>query len=178
MARVSKYLNQMQVIEGVTFDTVSYFKGKVEVTARGYNGSTWMGTGTWKNAKVRTFAKRLKEFFTKITSTSLMVIKQRAKEILDKIEEVTTSAEDDLKTIKNIYSLKALKTMYRKLSKKYHPDMAGGDAEVFKKLNDIYTIKMEIMKEVTEVFAEFGVVEGDEEWVGLVKETEEYKMAN
>lgn len=178
MARVSKYLNQMQVVEGVTFSTVSYFKGKVEVTARGYNGSTWMGTGTWKNAKVRTFTKRLKEFFTKITSTSLMVIKQRAKEILEKVEEVTTSAEDDLKTIKNIYSLKALKTMYRKLSKKYHPDMAGGDAEVFKKLNDIYTVKMEIMKEVTEVFAEFGVVEGDEEWVELVRETEEYKMAN
>ena len=56
--RVSKYLNQMQVVEGVTFSTVSYFKGKVEVTARGYNGSTWMGTGTWKNAKVRTFTKR------------------------------------------------------------------------------------------------------------------------
>ena len=34
------------------------------------------------------------------------------------------------------------------------------------------------MKEVTEVFAEFGVVEGDEEWVELVRETEEYKMAN
>ena len=178
MARVSKYLNQMQVIEGVTFNTVSYFKGKVEVTARGYNGSTWMGTGTWKNAKVRTFTKRLKEFFTKITSTSLMVIKQRAKEILEKVEEVTTSAKEDLEAIKSIYSLKALKTMYRKLSKKYHPDMAGGDTEVFKKLNTIYTVKMEIMKEVTEVFAEFGVVEGDEEWVELVRETEEYKMAN
>lgn len=178
MARVSKYLNQMQVVEGVTFSTVSYFKGKVEVTARGYNGSTWMGTGTWKNAKVRTFTKRLRGFFTKITSTSLMVIKQRAKEILEKVEEVTTSAKEDLEAIKSIYSLKALKTMYRKLSKKYHPDMAGGDAEVFKKLNDIYTVKMEIMKEVTEVFAEFGVVEGDEEWVELVRETEEYKMAN
>ena len=178
MARVSKYLNQMQVVEGVTFSTVSYFKGKVEVTAGGYKGTTWMCTGTWKNAKARTFAKRLKEFFTKITSTALIVIKQRAKEILDKVEEVTTSAKEDLETIKGIYSLKALKTMYRKLSKKYHPDMAGGDAEVFKKLNDIYTVKMEIMKEVTEVFAEFGVVEGDEEWVELVRETEEYKMAN
>ena len=177
MARVSKYLNQMQVVEGVTFSTVSYFKGKVEVTAKGYNGSTWMGTGTWKNAKVRTFTKRLKEFFTKITSTSLMVIKQRAKEVLEKVEEVTTSAKEDLEAIKSIYSLKALKTMYRKLSKKYHPDM-GGDTEVFKKLNTIYTVKMEIMKEVTEVFAEFGVVEGDEEWVELVRETEEYKMAN
>ena len=94
--RVSKYLNQMQVVEGVTFSTVSYFKGKVEVTARGYKGTTWMCTGTWKNAKARTFAKRLKEFFTKITSTSLMVIKQRAKEILEKVEEVTTSAKEDL----------------------------------------------------------------------------------
>ena len=177
MARASKYLNQTQNINGVVFNTISYSKGKVEVTAKGYSGSSWMGTGTWKNAKVRTFTKRLKEFFTKITSTSLMVIKQRAKEILEKVEEVTTSAKEDLEAIKSIYSLKALKTMYRKLSKKYHPDM-GGDTEVFKKLNTIYTVKMEIMKEVTEVFAEFGVVEGDEEWVELVRETEEYKMAN
>ena len=176
MARVSKYLNQMQVIEGVTFNTVSYFKGKVEVTARGYNGSTWMGTGTWKNAKVRTFTKRLKEFFTKITSTSLMVIKQRAKEILEEVEEVTTSAKEDLETIRGIYSLKALKTMYRKLSKKYHPDMAGGDAEVFKEVNTIYDLRQRAIKEVYDFFE---LTEKDAEFVEAVQVTEEmFKMAN
>ena len=176
MARVSKYLNQMQVVEGVTFSTVSYFKGKVEVTARGYNGSTWMGTGTWKNAKVRTFTKRLKEFFTKITSTSLMVIKQRAKEILEKVEEVTTSAKEDLEAIKSIYSLKALKTMYRKLSKKYHPDMAGGDAEVFKEVNTIYDLRQRAIKEVYDFFE---LTEKDAEFVEAVQVTEEmFKMAN
>lgn len=167
MARVSKYLNQMQVIEGVTFNTVSYFKGKVEVTARGYNGSTWMGTGTWKNAKARTFAKRLKEFFTKITSTSLMVIKQRAKEILDKVEEVTTSAKDDLETIKGIYSLKALKTMYRKLSKKYHPDL-GGDAEIFKEVNDIYNLRQRAIKDTLDI-----TTEDDKDFIELVQMMEE-----
>ena len=176
MARTSKYLNQMQVIEGVTFNTVSYFKGKVEVTARGYNGSTWMGTGTWKNAKVRTFAKRLKEFFTKITSTSLMVIKQRAKEILEEVEEVTTSAKEDLEAIKSIYSLKALKTMYRKLSKKYHPDMAGGNAEVFKEVNTIYDLRQRAIKEVYDFFE---LTEKDAEFVEAVQVTEEmFKMAN
>ena len=176
MARVSKYLNQMQVVEGVTFSTVSYFKGKVEVTARGYNGSTWMGTGTWKNAKVRTFTKRLRDFFTKITSTSLMVIKQRAKEILDKVEEVTTSAKEDLETIKGIYTLKALKTMYRKLSKKYHPDMAGGDAEVFKEVNTIYDLRQRAIKEVYDFFE---LTEKDAEFVEAVQVTEEmFKMAN
>ena len=176
MARVSKYLNQMQVVEGVTFSTVSYFKGKVEVTARGYNGSTWMGTGTWKNAKVRTFTKRLKEFFTKITSTSLMVIKQRAKEILEEVEEVTTSAKEDLEAIKSIYSLKALKTMYRKLSKKYHPDMAGGDAEVFKEVNTIYDLRQRAIKEVYDFFE---LTEKDAEFVEAVQVTEEmFKMAN
>ena len=176
MARVSKYLNQMQVIEGVTFNTVSYFKGKVEVTAKGYNGSTWMGTGTWKNAKVRTFTKRLKEFFTKITSTSLMVIKQRAKEILEEVEEVTTSAKEDLEAIKSIYSLKALKTMYRKLSKKYHPDMAGGDAEVFKEVNTIYDLRQRAIKEVYDFFE---LTEKDAEFVEAVQVTEEmFKMAN
>ena len=176
MARVSKYLNQMQVVEGVTFSTVSYFKGKVEVTARGYNGSTWMGTGTWKNAKVRTFTKRLKEFFTKITSTSLMVIKQRAKEILEEVEEVTTSAKEDLEAIKSIYSLKALKTMYRKLSKKYHPDMSGGDAEVFKEVNTIYDLRQRAIKEVYDFFE---LTEKDAEFVEAVQVTEEmFKMAN
>ena len=167
MARVSKYLNQMQVIEGVTFNTVSYFKGKVEVTARGYNGSTWMGTGTWKNAKARTFAKRLKEFFTKITSAALIVIKQRAKEILDKVEEVTTSAKEDLETIKGIYSLKALKTMYRKLSKKYHPDM-GGDAEVFKEINDIYNLRQRAIKDTLDI-----TTEDDKDFIELVQMMEE-----
>ena len=167
MARVSKYLNQMQVIEGVTFNTISYFKGKVEVTARGYNGSTWMGTGTWKNAKARTFAKRLKEFFTKITSAALIVIKQRAKEILDKVEEVTTSAKEDLETIKGIYSLKALKTMYRKLSKKYHPDM-GGDAEVFKEVNDIYNLRQRAIKDTLDI-----TTEDDKDFIELVQMMEE-----
>ena len=167
MARVSKYLNQMQVIEGVTFNTVSYFKGKVEVTARGYNGSTWMCTGTWKNAKAGTFAKRLKEFFTKITSTSLMVIKQRAKEILDKVEAVTTSAKDDLETIKGIYSLKALKTMYRKLSKKYHPDL-GGDAEIFKEVNDIYNLRQRAIKDTLDI-----TTEDDKDFIELVQMMEE-----
>lgn len=173
MARVSKYLNQMQVIEGVTFNTVSYFKGKVEVTARGYNGSTWMGTETWKNAKARTFAKRLKEFFTKITSAALIVIKQRAKEILNKVEEVTTSAKEDLETIKGIYSLKALKTMYRKLSKKYHPDM-GGDAEVFKEVNDIYNLRQRAIKDTLDI-----TTEDDKDFIELVQMMEEMiLMAN
>lgn len=165
--RVSKYLNQMQVVEGVTFSTVSYFKGKVEVTARGYNGSTWMGTGTWKNAKVRTFTKRLRDFFTKITSTSLMVIKQRAKEILEEVEEVTTSAKEDLEAIKSIYSLKALKTMYRKLSKKYHPDM-GGDAEVFKEVNDIYNLRQRAIKDTLDI-----TTEDDKDFIELVQMMEE-----
>ena len=174
MARVSKYLNQMQVIEGVTFSTVSYFKGKVEVTAKGYDGSTWMGTGTWKNAKVRTFTKRLKDFFTKITSTSLMIIKQRAKEILEKVEEITTSAKEDLEQIRNIYSLQALKTMYRKLSKKYHPDL-GGDAEVFKEVNEIYNLRQRAIKEVYDFFE---LTENDSEFVEAVQVTEEmFKMA-
>lgn len=167
MARTSKYLNQMQVVEGVTFSTVSYFKGKVEVTARGYNGSTWMGTGTWKNAKVRTFTKRLRDFFTKITSTSLMVIKQRAKEILEEVEEVTTSAKDDLETIRGIYSLKALKTMYRKLSKKYHPDL-GGDAEVFKEVNDIYNLRQRAIKDTLDI-----TTEDDKDFIELVQMMEE-----
>ena len=166
--RVSKYLNQMQVVEGVTFSTVSYFKGKVEVTAGGYKGTTWMCTGTWKNAKARTFAKRLKEFFTKITSTALIVIKQRAKEILDKVEEVTTSAKEDLETIKGIYSLKALKTMYRKLSKKYHPDMAGGDAEVFKEVNDIYNLRQRAIKDTLDI-----TTEDDKDFIELVQMMEE-----
>lgn len=167
MARTSKYLNQMQVVEGVTFSTVSYFKGKVEVTAGGYKGTTWMCTGTWKNAKARTFAKRLKEFFTKITSTALIVIKQRAKEILDKVEEVTTSAKEDLETIKGIYSLKALKTMYRKLSKKYHPDM-GGDAEVFKEVNDIYNLRQRAIKDTLDI-----TTEDDKDFIELVQMMEE-----
>ena len=165
--RVSKYLNQMQVVEGVTFSTVSYFKGKVEVTAGGYKGTTWMCTGTWKNAKARTFAKRLKEFFTKITSTALIVIKQRAKEILDKVEEVTTSAKEDLETIKGIYSLKALKTMYRKLSKKYHPDM-GGDAEVFKEVNTIYDLRQRAIKDTLDI-----TTEDDKDFIELVQMMEE-----
>ena len=96
-----------------------------------------------------------------------MVIKQRAKEILEKVEEVTTSAKEDLEAIKSIYSLKALKTMYRKLSKKYHPDM-GGDAEVFKEVNDIYNLRQRAIKDTLDI-----TTEDDKDFIELVQMMEE-----
>lgn len=153
MAKVSKYLNQTQVIEGVEYKTVSYFKGKVEVAAEGYEGSTWMVTKTWVNAKIKTFKKRLDAFFKKIigkvTSVALMIIKQPSK------KECEEQKEDRCTLIgfKAIYDLKELKKAYRRLSKIFHPDM-GGNAQAFKEMHINYKKRKYAIKSTTELFEE------------------------
>ena len=150
MAKVSKYLNQTQVIEGVEYKTVSYFKGKVEVMAEGYEGSTWMVTKTWVNAKIRTFKKRLESFFhkimNKVTEVALMIIGQP-----DKKEQ--KGSEDTLIGFKAIYDLKELKKAYRRLSKIFHPDM-GGNAQAFKEMHVNYKKRKYAIKSTTELFEE------------------------
>lgn len=176
MARVSKYLNQSQTIEGVEYKTISYLKGKVEVVAEGYEGSTWMVTKTWVNAKIKTFKKRLESFFHKIagkiTEVALMIIGHTGKQ---EVQDVDNSLVD----FKNIYSLRELKKAYRRLSKIFHPDMKTGNAETFKELKTIYTIKKGVMEEITEEDCElFGMVEGDDMWMELVKDAEDYRFSH
>lgn len=87
--RVSKYVNQTKVVNDLAFTTVSYLKGKVEVKAEGYQGSIWIGTQTWKNAKANVSkrscfhieSKRFKLAFEKATTTTELsdVIDERAR---------------------------------------------------------------------------------------------------
>ena len=75
MKRVSKYVNQTKVINDLSFTTVSYSKGKVEIKADGFDGSLWCGTQTWKTkesgaivtkrSSFHSESKRFKECFTK-----------------------------------------------------------------------------------------------------------------
>lgn len=75
MKRVSKYVNQTKVINDLSFTTISYSKGKLEIKADGFDGSLWCGTQTWKTkesgaivtkrSSFHSESKRFKECFTK-----------------------------------------------------------------------------------------------------------------
>lgn len=54
--------------------------------------------------------------------------------------------------LKTTYDLRELKNAYRKLSKIYHPDMATGNAEMFKLANNIYKVRKEAITRATSSF--------------------------
>ena len=63
--RVSKYLNQMQVVEGVTFSTVSYFKGKVEEAFALYKEFTVNQHATHRYAMAKLKVRGLDKYLEK-----------------------------------------------------------------------------------------------------------------
>jgi len=52
----------------------------------------------------------------------------------------------DILRIVSRASASDIKTQYQKLSKKYHPDMSGGDDEKFRELNEAYKLIQKYMK--------------------------------
>lgn len=140
MAKVSKYLNQTKVVNEITYSTIEYKNSKVKTVAEGYEGEMWVSTQTWKNydnndkttkrSGFHSESKRFKESFTKIVE----VVKEVVKEVKEVVEEVMCGLEDDLKAFDNYIAHmfctiacnegeKALKRVYRQVSKKYHPDV-------------------------------------------------------
>ena len=170
MKRVSKYVNQTKVINGISFTTVSYLKGKVEVVAYGYVGSMWVGTQTWKTKEnganvtkrsgFHSESKRFKESFVankKPSSLLPMIYSPVIKNFLGETpEELDDIMWDELSECE---SLREVRSWYKKYAKYYHPDFLGRDLFPYEKiiynhLNDAKEKAVNFFKDLEEVFGE------------------------
>ena len=170
MKRVSKYVNQTKVINGISFTTVSYSKGKLEIKADGFYGSIWVGTQTWKtkengaNVTKRSGfhleSKRFKESFVaneKPSSLLPMIYSPVVKNFLGETTE--ESIEYMYNELTNCESLKEVRSWYKKYAKYYHPDFLGRDLFPYEKitynyLNDAKEKLINFIKDLDEVFGE------------------------
>ena len=170
MKRVSKYVNQTKVINGISFTTVSYSKGKLEIKADGFDGSLWCGTQTWKtkengaNVTKRSGfhleSKRFKESFVANEKPSSLlpmiyspVVKNFLGETLEECNEIRLNEIDLLETVQDV------RQWYKKYNKLYHPDFLG--RELFPHEKIMFSVITEtrdklinFMKRVDEVFGE------------------------
>ena len=169
MKRVSKYVNQTKVINGISFTTVSYLKGKVEVVAYGYVGSMWVGTQTWKtkengaNVTKRSGfhleSKRFKEsFVANEKPSSLLPAKLEDislvnfwghfdQEYFDMIDNEFTEA----------LTLKEIKAVYRKYAKRLHPDTSRASNNTFEILKVLYEVNREMRIVIVDNCREAGI---------------------
>lgn len=136
MKRVSKYVNQTKVINGISFTTVSYLKGKVEVVAYGYVGSMWVGTQTWKTKEnganvtkrsgFHSESKRFKESFVaneKPSSLLPIVYEPIRKNFIGETDD--ESMEYICKSFVGCESIREIRNVYKRFAKMYHPDSLG-----------------------------------------------------
>ena len=61
-----------------------------------------------------------------------------------------------MKYFEGIESLRALKELYHKLAKKYHPDREGGSEAIMKEINNEYDIMFERLKKMNNINAGAG----------------------
>ena len=142
MARVSKYESMIGSVVSMSFAEVkvtgyrnpqvtsksgrTYRKYEVEI-----DNVLWVSTTSFKN---QSFSKR---YFKALKEQPVSELKQ------------------DILSIRRSKSLDELKKEYRRLSKKYHPDMGGSDKD-FQEIKKEYD-KCKIMLEaMVETFSEFG----------------------
>lgn len=58
----------------------------------------------------------------------------------DDVESMRKEAREILSIQPDVLDFNIINKRYKELAKKYHPDMAGGDAEMFKKINNAHKI--------------------------------------
>ena len=104
-----------------------------------------------------TFIKNLDKANGKKQQTKTKTTKQTTTKTKTKQQTKTTSKTKQqhgelFNILKTTYDLRELKNAYRELSKIYHPDMATGNAEMFKLANNIYKVRKEAITRATSSF--------------------------
>lgn len=157
----SKYLNQTKTVNGIACSTIEYKNSKLKVVANGYEGELWVVTSTWKGyddnstttkrSSLHPESKRFQETFTKIVEKVKEVTKEVTQEIKEIVNDMLCGFEDDLQAFRKYIAkmfchvvstegTKALNHTYKKMSKKYHPDICKhpNAHELMKIINDVY----------------------------------------
>ena len=124
------------------FKIIECAKQKFMVTVEG-NGReeiAEVSKDTWKRG---TFIGTLRKLGIKISKKVKRIYLPMIINVTKKVIEKTS--DEDINKIKTIYNLQELKSFYRKLSKKLHPDM-GGDSNLFAKAHEFYENRKEAIK--------------------------------
>ena len=142
------HVGETQVINGILFTIIEYAKGKFTAVAEGFEGVVKRGYDSWKKASFYKTAMT-KDLVSKVKELGLMVLAITSQQ--------KTSGDvnsDELHELKTVYNLRSLKNAYRTLSKKFHPDMETGNANMFKLVKTIYDVRKKCIEDNLEIFGE------------------------
>ena len=142
------HVGETQVINGILFTIIEYAKGKFTAVAEGFDGVVKRGYDSWKKASFYKTAMA-KDLVSKVKELGLMVLAITSQQ--------KTSGDvnsDELHDLKSVYNLRSLKQVYRALSKKFHPDMETGNANMFKLVKTIYDVRKRAIEVNADVFDE------------------------
>lgn len=146
-----KFLGDQVKINDILFTVIEAAKEYVRIIAEGYEGEEIITTSRWKRAKFAT--KKFMQGFKRVMVNCVDLIITNYKATKEKIKN---SLKDDIESIRDSHSINDLKKLYRRLSKKYHPDM-GGNAENFKIINAEYEDCKNTLEIMENVFAQYGI---------------------
>lgn len=142
------HVGETQVINGILFTIIEYAKGKFTAVAEGFEGVVKRGYDSWKKASFYKTAMA-KDLVSKVKELGLMVLA-----ITSQQKTSGNTNSDELHDLKSVYNLRSLKQAYRALSKKFHPDMETGNANMFKLVKTIYDVRKRAIEANADVFDE------------------------
>ena len=145
-----EFLGKKVRINDILFTVVEAAKEYVRIVAEGYEGEEIITTGRWKRAKFAT--KKFMQGFKRVVVNcmDLIITNYKAKQ-----EKVKGALREDVESFRSIGSLNELKKLYRRLSKKYHPDMGGNEVS-FNAIKKEYEKCKTMLEAMVETFTEFG----------------------
>ena len=142
------HVGETQVINGILFTIIEYAKGKFTAVAEGFDGVVKRGYDSWKKASFYKTAMA-KDLVSKVKELGLMVLA-----ITSQQKTSGNTNSDELHDLKSVYNLRSLKKAYRALSKKFHPDMETGNANMFKLVKTIYDVRTKAIEMALDLFSE------------------------
>lgn len=142
------HVGETQVINGILFTIIEYAKGKFTAVAEGFDGVVKRGYDSWKKASFYKTAMA-KDLVSKVKELGLMVLA-----ITSQQKTSGNTNSDELHDLKSVYNLRSLKKAYRALSKKFHPDMETGNANMFKLVKTIYDVRAKAIEMALDLFSE------------------------
>ena len=169
-------------VNGLLFEILEFAKdkftvmvtGKDKLTGKEIEHITEVTKNVWANGVFRDvfkeiglkIVKQVKRKKQQATKYFLMVVENIAKTVIEKCDD------EMFVTLKTTYDLKALKRVYRKLSKLFHPDMSTGNVELFKLADAIYSVRKEALRRALDSFdPEFDKEEWFREDVDMIEQS-------
>ena len=152
--KASKYLGQTKMINDVLFTIVEVVKNKVNVEAKGFEGTKEMAIQTWKNGRffknIMKVLKRIVEKKYEIMVRPLIMKDFIGRATVESMKEISDEFE-------NAMTSKEIRNVYKKYSKIMHPDLNGNtEANIrgMRWLNSLRDVHLEMAEMLDGLFDE------------------------